>query len=114
TDRDGASVYCYESRNAAIVAIAGIRRRGGMDIKICMTVLCAVMIAGATTIGASAQSVTKKRQYVATTSRTATGVRPRSRVVVAPRSFLDAGTEVRPGERKFTDYAYPPNYRGAT
>jgi hypothetical protein len=32
------------------------------------------------------------------------------RVVVVPRSFLDAGTEVLPGERKFTDYAYPPAY----
>ena len=32
----------------------------------------------------------------------------RSRVVVAPRSFLDAGTEVLPGERKFLDYALPP------
>jgi hypothetical protein len=25
-----------------------------------------------------------------------------------PRSFLDAGTEALPGERKFTDYAFPP------
>ena len=33
---------------------------------------------------------------------------PQSRVVVAPRSFLDAGTEVLPGERKFLDYALPP------
>ena len=29
--------------------------------------------------------------------------RPRARVTVAPRSFLDAGTEVLPGERKFTE-----------
>ena len=29
---------------------------------------------------------------------------------MAPRSFLDAGTEVLPGERKFTDYAFPPGY----
>ena len=35
--------------------------------------------------------------------------RPRARIVVAPRSFLDAGTEVVPGERKFTDYAFPPS-----
>jgi hypothetical protein len=34
--------------------------------------------------------------------------RSRSRVVVLPRSFLDAGTEVLPGERKFLDYALPP------
>jgi hypothetical protein len=36
--------------------------------------------------------------------------RARPRVVVVPRSFLDAGTEVLPGERKFSDYAYPPAY----
>ena len=29
---------------------------------------------------------------------------------MAPRSFLDAGTEVLPGERKFLDYAFPPGY----
>jgi hypothetical protein len=34
--------------------------------------------------------------------------RARSRVTVAPRSFLDAGTEVLPGDRKFLDYALPP------
>jgi len=33
--------------------------------------------------------------------------RPRARITVEPRSFLDAGTEVLPGERKFTDYALP-------
>ena len=33
---------------------------------------------------------------------------PRTRVYVSRRSWLDAGTEVLPGERKFTDYAFPP------
>jgi hypothetical protein len=37
--------------------------------------------------------------------------RPRSRVVVVPRSFLNAGTKMTaPGERKFLDYAFPPTY----
>ena len=27
-----------------------------------------------------------------------------------PRSYLDGGTEVVPGERKFMDYAYRPTY----
>lgn len=36
--------------------------------------------------------------------------RGRTRVYVTRRSWLDAGTEVRPGERKFTDYAFPPGY----
>jgi hypothetical protein len=33
----------------------------------------------------------------------------RSRLVVPPRSFLDAGTEVLPG-RMFLDFALPPTH----
>ncbi|MBS0528009.1 MAG: hypothetical protein JSS22_01280, partial [Proteobacteria bacterium] len=33
---------------------------------------------------------------------------PRTRVYISKRSWLDAGTEVLPGDRKFTDYAFPP------
>ena len=33
---------------------------------------------------------------------------PHTRVYVTKRSWLDAGTEVLPGDRKFTDYAFPP------
>src|SRR5258708_15502603 len=40
--------------------------------------------------------------------------RARTRITVRPRSFLDGGTEVFPGERKFTDYAYPPTYMNAS
>ena len=32
----------------------------------------------------------------------------RTRIYVSRRSWLDGGTEVLPGDRKFTDYAYPP------
>ncbi len=35
---------------------------------------------------------------------------PRTRLYVTKRSWLDAGTEVLPGDRKFTDYAFPPEY----
>ena len=31
-----------------------------------------------------------------------------TRIFVTKRSWLDAGTEVLPGDRKFTDYAFPP------
>src|SRR5262249_16080757 len=34
----------------------------------------------------------------------------RARVVVVPRSFLNAGTNVVPGDRKFLDYAFPPTH----
>ncbi|HVV41273.1 MAG TPA: hypothetical protein VHC94_09440 [Nitrobacter sp.] len=33
---------------------------------------------------------------------------PHTRVYISKRSWLDAGTEVLPGDRKFTDYANPP------
>jgi hypothetical protein len=41
-------------------------------------------------------------------------VRPRTRITVRPRSYLDGGTEVLPGERKFTDYAFPPTHRATS
>ncbi len=34
--------------------------------------------------------------------------RRRTKIIVQRRSFLDAGTEVLPGQRKYHDYAYPP------
>ena len=33
---------------------------------------------------------------------------PHTRIYVTKRSWLDAGVEVLPGDRKFTDYAFPP------
>jgi hypothetical protein len=35
---------------------------------------------------------------------------PRTRIYVSRRSWLDGGTEVLPGDRKFTDYAFPSPY----
>jgi hypothetical protein len=35
---------------------------------------------------------------------------PRTRVFITTRSWLDAGTEVLPGDRKFQDYAFPSPY----
>ena len=35
---------------------------------------------------------------------------PHTRLFISKRSWLDAGTEVLPGDRKFTDYAFPPEY----
>jgi hypothetical protein len=34
----------------------------------------------------------------------------RTRVYITTRSWLDAGTEVLPGDRKFQDYAFPSPY----
>ena len=33
-----------------------------------------------------------------------------TRIYVSKRSWLDGGTEVLPGDRKFTDYAFPSEY----
>jgi hypothetical protein len=35
---------------------------------------------------------------------------PHTRIYVTKRSWLDAGVEVLPGDRKFTDYAFPPEF----
>ena len=82
-----------------------------VSLKLYAAGLCAAVIA-VTAVAippAEAQTRTTKKQYVYVTTRDGTVVRrARSRVTVAPRSFLDPGTEVRPGERKFTDYALPP------
>jgi hypothetical protein len=71
--------------------------------------ICAAAIAIAAFAVPPADAAPKKR-YLANPDRVVNAKRPRARIVVAPRSFLDAGTEVVPGERKFTDYAFPPNY----
>jgi hypothetical protein len=46
-----------------------------------------------------------------TPMRHARVARPRARIVVLRRSYLDAGTQVSPGQRKFLDYAYPPTHQ---
>lgn len=56
----------------------------------------------------------KKQRYYARGGTVVTTVdefgRRRTRIVVTKRSYLDAGTEVMPGERKYSDYANPPYY----
>src|SRR5581483_4510398 len=37
--------------------------------------------------------------------------RTRTRIIVQRRSYLDAGTEVLPGERKYSDYAFPVGHQ---
>jgi hypothetical protein len=54
-----------------------------------------------------------KKKSVANQSQVVVASRSRSRIRVAPRSFLDGGTEVLPGERKFMDYALPAGEIGA-
>jgi hypothetical protein len=84
-----------------------------MSIKAYVAALCAAVIAVAALAVSPVEAQTaqqtqaKKKQTVYTTGRATPANRPRARVTVAPRSFLDAGTEVLPGERKFQEYAFP-------
>jgi hypothetical protein len=76
-------------------------------MKFCVAGVCAAAIAlgafGAGPAEAQQKKAVTKKQVVVKTP-------PRTRVTVQRRSFLDAGTEVLPGERKFTDYAIPPGF----
>ncbi len=94
-----------------------------MTLKLNAARTFAVLLATAAVIAtgipsADAQQASKKRVY-----RSSDQVRygdrgpnvsyqsgPRTRVYITKRSWLDAGTEVLPGDRKFTDYANPPGY----
>ena len=75
----------------------------------------AVITAGFVATPASAQ--TKRQQQYDNNGRPYYGPNgpnrsyqqgPNTRVYITTRSWLDAGTEVLPGERKFMDYAFPP------
>src|SRR5207245_5236010 len=77
-----------------------------MGPKTCLAGLCLAVRAATVIDVPPVEAQTKKQVYTAQPDRPVN--RPRARVTVAPRSFLDAGTEVLPGERKFTDYAFPP------
>jgi hypothetical protein len=83
-----------------------------MTLKLCASGLCVAIVAvGAFTIAPAispAEAAPKKR--VVSNSKKREVSRARSGIRVQARSFLDAGTEVLPGERKFTDYAVPPGY----
>ena len=69
----------------------------------------AVAFASAPAEAAPAKRTIAKQTRPAVTRQVAVN-RARTRVIVQPRSFLDAGTELLPGERKFNDYAFPPGY----
>jgi hypothetical protein len=85
-----------------------------------LAVTSAVLLAAAAVIVASfataeAETVAAKqktRAYDATYTSRGPNVSyqsgPRTRVYITKRSWLDAGVEVLPGDRKFSDYAFPP------
>jgi hypothetical protein len=76
----------------------------------------AIVAVGLVTAPAGAQTQTKKQQfdnrgrpyYGAHGPNVSYQQGPHTRIYVTKRSWLDAGVEVLPGDRKFTDYAFPP------
>jgi hypothetical protein len=80
-----------------------------------LAVLLATVAMAATSVGISSAEAQARRQY---DDRGRPYYGPRgpnvqyqqgpTRIYVTKRSWLDAGTEVLPGERKFNDYAFPP------
>ena len=82
--------------------------------KLAMLLAAAALVAvGAT--AASAQSKQKydkdgRPYYGANGPNRSYQQGPHTRVYVTTRSWLDAGTEVLPGDRKFQDYAFPSPY----
>jgi hypothetical protein len=89
-----------------------------------LTIVAALsgIAAVALTMSAPANAAPKQRPTVTAQSsvdvssqrrRVRHAARPRTRITVHRRSFLDPGTELLPGERKFTDYAIPPTHTSA-
>jgi hypothetical protein len=74
---------------------------------LCVAALAA-LIAGSLAVAAAVPAAAQSEPP----ARKPDTARPKAppRVVVEKRSFLDAGVEVKPGQRKFTDYAFPPGY----
>jgi hypothetical protein len=77
-----------------------------MHLKSAAALCFGLVIIGLAAASANAQT---RRVVVDGTRVTTTDEsgRTRTRIVIQQRSFLDGGTEVLPGQRKFTDYVNP-------
>lgn len=81
--------------------------------KLAMWVAAGAAIAMAFATPASADTKPKRyddrgRHYYGPSGPNAVYQQGRTRIYVSKRSWLDGGTEVNPGDRKFSDYAFPP------
>jgi hypothetical protein len=80
-----------------------------------LAALLATIAVVATSVGVTTASAEVKRRfdergrpYYGPSGPNVSYQRGPTRIYVTKRSWLDAGTEVLPGERKFQDYAFPP------
>jgi len=91
-----------------------------MKTKLWAAVFCAAAVAlssvAVTSADAQTQNQTQKKRVAAKKYGPVpvSMAPPRARITVQRRTFLDAGTHVIPGDRKFTDYAIPPGYYPAS
>jgi hypothetical protein len=76
---------------------------------LCAVSLAAVM-AGAALSASPAAAAEPKKHVVTDQNGRVVAAKPKTRITVEKRSFLDAGTDVLPGQRKYLDYAFPPGY----
>ena len=83
---------------ASFTAFASLARTG---LKTALSVSLAVAAIAATTGAFSIASAD---------SAEAQTVKKRNRIVVERRSYLDAGTVVKPGSKSYLDYALPPGW----
>jgi hypothetical protein len=83
-----------------------VNREEAMNFRVFVTVAAAALISG----GAFLADPPRAEAQSGATNSERSKARARSRVTVRKRSYLDAGTDVLPGERKFNDYVYPPGY----
>ena len=86
-----------------------------MNTKICAAFFLAAAFALSTVAVTSADAQQPKTQKRAAAKKygpvpISMAPPPRARITVVRRTFLDAGTHVIPGDRKFLDYAIPPTY----
>ena len=81
--------------------------------KLATMLAAGAVIATSLVTPASADNKTKRydergRHYYGPSGPNAVYQQGRTRIYVSKRSWLDGGTEVNPGDRKFSDYAFPP------
>ncbi|CEG10214.1 hypothetical protein BN961_03651 [Afipia felis] len=87
-----------------------------MRTNVMAAALATLAVAAVVGIGTSEANAAPKKKQTVVASRDGRGVNysyragPRTRVFISRRSWLDGGTEVLPGDRKFTDYALAPGY----
>src|SRR5205814_658825 len=70
----------------------------------------AVVIAALSVAFVASPAEAKPKKQTVVTADGGPVYRGRQRITIVRRSYLDAGTEVLPGARKFTDYVTPPGY----